>query len=43
MNRRLVHFCSERCQQIDLGQWLNEEYAVPSQNQEIREEDFEDQ
>jgi len=21
-------FCSTRCQQIDLGRWLNEEYVV---------------
>ncbi len=23
-------FCSRRCAQIDLGHWLNEEYAVPA-------------
>lgn len=22
-------FCSERCQQIDLGRWFNEEHGVP--------------
>jgi len=22
-------FCSRRCQQIDLGRWLNEDYGVP--------------
>lgn len=22
-------FCSERCQMIDLGRWLDEEHAVP--------------
>ena len=22
-------FCSDRCRQIDLGRWLNEEYSVP--------------
>jgi endogenous inhibitor of DNA gyrase (YacG/DUF329 family) len=22
-------FCSTRCQQIDLGKWLNEEYRMP--------------
>jgi hypothetical protein len=22
-------FCSLRCQQIDLGRWLNEEFSVP--------------
>jgi endogenous inhibitor of DNA gyrase (YacG/DUF329 family) len=25
-------FCSERCKQVDLGQWLNEEYSVASNN-----------
>jgi len=24
-------FCSEKCKLIDLGQWLNESYAVPAQ------------
>jgi endogenous inhibitor of DNA gyrase (YacG/DUF329 family) len=24
-------FCSERCRQVDLGKWLNEEYAVPAE------------
>jgi endogenous inhibitor of DNA gyrase (YacG/DUF329 family) len=23
-------FCSERCKMVDLGQWANEEYAIPS-------------
>lgn len=23
-----VPFCSSRCQQIDLGRWLNEEYGL---------------
>ncbi|MEW4561292.1 DNA gyrase inhibitor YacG [Bremerella sp. JC770] len=22
-------FCSERCRQIDLGQWLDEEHSIP--------------
>lgn len=22
-------FCSERCQLVDLGKWVNEEYRVP--------------
>jgi hypothetical protein len=22
-------FCSERCQLVDLGRWVNEEYRVP--------------
>ena len=24
-------FCSERCQLIDFGAWVNEEYAVPTE------------
>ena len=24
-------FCSRRCQLIDLGKWLNEEYRVPEE------------
>ncbi len=24
-------FCSERCQLIDLGRWLDEDYRVPDQ------------
>ncbi|AZV76946.1 DNA gyrase inhibitor YacG [Parasedimentitalea marina] len=27
-------FCSKRCADIDLGKWLNEAYAVPSQDPE---------
>jgi uncharacterized protein len=27
-------FCSERCQQIDLGAWASEEYAVPADQQD---------
>jgi endogenous inhibitor of DNA gyrase (YacG/DUF329 family) len=23
-------FCSERCKQIDLGAWANEQYAIPA-------------
>ena len=25
---RVVPFCSDRCQQLDLGRWLNEEYSI---------------
>ena len=31
---KLRPFCSKRCADIDLGKWLNEDYAVPA-----REED----
>jgi hypothetical protein len=24
-------FCCERCQLVDLGRWLNEEYRVPAE------------
>jgi len=24
-------FCSERCQLVDLGRWLDEEYRVPAE------------
>jgi len=27
---RFRPFCSERCRQIDLGAWANEEFRVPS-------------
>lgn len=26
---RFRPFCSSRCQQLDLGRWLNESYRVP--------------
>jgi endogenous inhibitor of DNA gyrase (YacG/DUF329 family) len=26
---KFLPFCSERCQWVDLGKWLNEEYRVP--------------
>jgi endogenous inhibitor of DNA gyrase (YacG/DUF329 family) len=26
---KLFPFCSERCQLVDLGRWLDEEYRVP--------------
>lgn len=27
-------FCSDRCRNIDLGRWLNEEYGVPSEQED---------
>ncbi len=30
-------FCTERCRLIDLGQWLNESYAVPAQKLTLEE------
>ena len=31
-------FCSERCKMVDLGHWLSESYAIPSQ-QPLNEND----
>lgn len=25
-------FCSDRCQKVDLGRWLNESYAIPGED-----------
>jgi hypothetical protein len=33
-------FCSNRCLQIDLGAWVDEEYRVPM-NPELPQDDFE--
>lgn len=32
-------FCSARCQQIDLGRWLNESYGLPVQRSEDEDEE----
>jgi hypothetical protein len=31
-------FCSDRCRQIDLGRWFNEEYSMPHLPSEDEEE-----
>jgi hypothetical protein len=31
-------FCSRRCKQIDLGRWLEEQYALPCEPEEAAEE-----
>lgn len=36
-------FCSERCQQIDLGRWLGEEIGVPHERDELDPEAFRDE
>ena len=28
---KLYPFCSERCSQVDLGRWLNEDYRIPAE------------
>ena len=34
-------FCSERCKLIDFGAWADEEYALPTQDTALSEEDLE--
>ncbi|CAN5498145.1 DNA gyrase inhibitor YacG [soil metagenome] len=34
-------FCSERCKLLDFGAWANEEFALPTQETSLSEEDFE--
>jgi len=33
-------FCSERCKLIDFGAWADEEYALPTQDTALTEEDL---
>jgi endogenous inhibitor of DNA gyrase (YacG/DUF329 family) len=28
-------FCSPRCKAVDLGKWLNEEYRVPTSEEQV--------
>ena len=32
-------FCSVRCQQIDLGRWINEEIGLPVEPDELWEDE----
>ncbi|MGC6474022.1 MAG: DNA gyrase inhibitor YacG [Candidatus Puniceispirillaceae bacterium] len=32
--RQHIPFCSARCAQIDLGKWLNGDYAIPAHEAE---------
>ena len=34
-------FCSERCKLLDFGAWADEEFALPTQDNALSEEDFE--
>ena len=36
---RFRPFCSRRCADIDLHRWLSGVYAVPAQDDEVREND----
>lgn len=46
VDRKLMPFCSLRCQQLDLANWLDEDYGLPfegdksGQDVEFREDDF---
>lgn len=33
-------FCTERCKMLDLGAWIDEEYAIPAESAELSEEDI---
>lgn len=33
-------FCSERCKLIDLGQWANEDYRIPVDEQQDQSDDL---
>ena len=33
-------FCSERCKLLDFGAWANEEFALPTQETGLSEEDL---
>ncbi|NJM53411.1 MAG: DNA gyrase inhibitor YacG [Blastocatellia bacterium] len=35
-------FCSERCKLIDFGAWADEEFALPTENAELSEEDIQE-
>ncbi|MCA9106130.1 MAG: DNA gyrase inhibitor YacG [Planctomycetales bacterium] len=36
-NSESLPFCSERCRQLDLGNWLGEKYSMPIEGQEEAE------
>ena len=42
-DNKLFPFCSERCQLIDLGRWLGEEYRIPGQPDTSAEPDKPDE
>ena len=34
-------FCSDRCRQVDLGRWLNEDYGLPVEdNDDEHDEEY---
>jgi hypothetical protein len=34
-------FCSERCRQVDLGKWFNEEHRLPAEDSPVADADQE--
>ena len=34
-NNRWRPFCSERCRLVDLGEWINEEKAIPGEPADV--------
>ena len=34
-------FCSERCKLLDFGAWADEKFALPTEETDLSEEDFE--
>lgn len=38
INAPFFPFCSERCRLIDLGAWLDEQYAIPSVQQSVEDD-----
>lgn len=39
IKNKLYPFCSERCRNVDLGSWVNEEYKVESDDQHSSDKD----
>ena len=37
--QRFKPFCSSRCADIDLGRWLTDRYAIPTEEDETEDED----
>lgn len=38
-DNRAFPFCNARCQTVDLGKWMNEEYRVPVEDSSNEDED----
>jgi uncharacterized protein len=42
-DNKFFPFCCERCQLIDLGRWLNEEYRIPAVERPVSDPDVDDE